>query len=115
MQGSKNFEPRLFYQISLEQFVPKDHMVRRLAGLLDFGWVRQATALYYSHTGRPSIDPLVVAKLLLLGYLYNIDSERQMPRWKKAHQNDDNNTIPHSNKLFPFHNIPFHQICHPLI
>lgn len=80
MQGSKNFEPRLFYQISLEQFVPKDHMVRRLAGLLDFGWVRQATGLYYSHTGRPSIDPLVVAKLLLLGYLYNIDSERQLMR-----------------------------------
>jgi transposase len=80
MQGCKHFEPRLFYEISLDQLVPKEHLVRRLAELLDFSWVRQATALYYSHTGRPSIDPLVVAKLLLLGYLYNIDSERQLMR-----------------------------------
>jgi transposase len=80
MQGCKHFEPRLFYQVSLEQFVPKDHLVRRLAELLDFGWVRRTTAQYYSHTGRPSIDPVVVAKLLLLGYLYNIGSERQLMR-----------------------------------
>jgi transposase len=38
------------------------------------------TESLYSHTGRPSIDPVVVAKLLLLGYLYNIDSERQLMR-----------------------------------
>jgi transposase len=80
MQGCKHFEPRLFYQVSLEQFVPKDHLVRRLDELLDFGWVRRSTAEYYSHTGRPSIDPEVVAKLLLLGYLYNIGSERQLMR-----------------------------------
>lgn len=80
MQGCKQFEPRLFYQISLDDLVPKEHLVRRLAEVLNFSWVRSATASLYSHTGRPSIDPEVVAKLLLLGYLYNIDSERQLMR-----------------------------------
>jgi len=80
MQGCKQFEPRLFYQISLEDLVPKEHLVRRLADVLDFSWVRSITASLYSHTGRPSIDPEVVAKLLLLGYLYNISSERQLMR-----------------------------------
>ncbi|MHC4478569.1 MAG: transposase [Planctomycetota bacterium] len=79
MQGCKHFEPRLFYQVSLEQFVPKDHLVRRLDELLDFAWVRRSTAEYYSHTGRPSIDP-VVAKLLLLGYLYSIGNSWK--RWR---------------------------------
>jgi transposase len=80
MQGCRQFEPRLFYQISLEELLPKQHLVRRLAEVLDFSWIRSATAPLYSHTGRPSIDPVVVAKLLLLGYLYNIDSERQLMR-----------------------------------
>jgi hypothetical protein len=40
MQGCKQFEPRLFYQISLEDLVPKEHLVRRLAEVLDFSWVR---------------------------------------------------------------------------
>jgi transposase len=80
MQGCKNLEPRLFYQISLDQLVPPEHPVRRLAAVLDFSWVRSATAKYYSHTGKPSIDPLVIAKLMLLGYLYNIASERQLIR-----------------------------------
>lgn len=80
MQGCKHFEPRLFYQVSLDQLVPSEHPVRRLAAVLDFSWVRSATAKYYSHTGKPSIDPLVIAKLLLLGYLFDIQSERQLMR-----------------------------------
>ena len=80
MQGRKDIEPRLFYQVSLEQLVPKDHLVRQLATVLDLSWVRSATARYYSHLGRPSLDPVVIAKLLLLGYLYDIPSERQLMR-----------------------------------
>jgi transposase len=80
MQGLKQFQPRLFYQVCLEDFVPQEHLVRRLAGILDFSWVRSQTETLYSHTGRPSIDPEVVAKMLLLGYLYNIGSERQLMR-----------------------------------
>ena len=80
MQGHKQFEPRLFYKISLNDLVPQNHLVRRLAEVLDFSWIRSATATLYSDTGRPSIDPEVVAKLLLLGYFYNIASERQLMR-----------------------------------
>jgi transposase len=80
MQGCKQCEPRLFYEICLEDLVPKEHLVRRLAEVLDFSWVRSVTASLYSRTGRPSIDPVVVAKLLLLGYLYSMDSERQLMR-----------------------------------
>ena len=80
MQGSKSLEGQLFYQISLEQLVPSDHLVRRLAEVLDLSWIRKATTEAYSHTGRPSIDPVVVAKMMLLGFLYNISSERQLAR-----------------------------------
>lgn len=80
MQGCKHFEPRLFYQVSLNQLVPAEHPVRRLAAVLDFSWVRSATASNYSNTGKPSIDPVVIAKLLLLGFLHNMQSERQLMR-----------------------------------
>jgi transposase len=80
MQGCKQFEPRLFYPISLNDLVPQNHLVRRLAEVLDLSWIRSARATQYSETGRPSVDPQVVVKLLLLGYLYNISSERQLMR-----------------------------------
>ena len=80
LQGSKTLEGQLFYQITLEQLVPSDHLVRYLAEVLDLSWIRKATFESYSHTGRPSIDPVVVAKMMLLGFLYNISSERQLAR-----------------------------------
>ena len=80
LQGSKSLEGQLFYQISLEELVPSDHLVRHLAEVLDLSWIRKATTEAYSHTGRPSIDPVVVAKMMLLGFLYNISSERQLAR-----------------------------------
>jgi transposase len=80
MQGSKSCQPRIFYQVSLEQLVPDDHLVRRLAKVIDLGWVRQASSGCYSYTGRPSIDPAVIAKMFVLGFLYNIGSERRLMR-----------------------------------
>lgn len=80
MQGSKSCQPRIFYQASLEQLVPDDHLVRQLAKVLDLGWVRQASSNCYSYTGRPSIDPVVIAKMFVLGFMYNIGSERQLMR-----------------------------------
>lgn len=80
MQGSKSLEGRLFYQITLESLVPADHLVRRLAKIVELGWVRAATAEYYSNTGKPSIDPVVIAKMMIIGFLYNINSERQLMR-----------------------------------
>jgi len=80
MQGSKSSEGRLFYQITLESLVPADHLVRRLAKIVELGWVRTATAEHYSNTGKPSIDPVVIAKMMIVGFLYNINSERQLMR-----------------------------------
>jgi len=80
MQGSKHCEGRLFYQVSLESLVPQDHMLRRLAKVVELGWVRTATAEHYSNTGKPSIDPVVIAKMMIVGFLYNINSERQLMR-----------------------------------
>jgi len=80
MQGSKTCEGRLFYQVTLESLVPADHLVRRLARVVELGWVRAATAQCYSTTGKPSIDPVVIAKMMIIGFLYNINSERQLMR-----------------------------------
>jgi len=80
MQGSKHCAGRLFYQVSLESLVPQDHMLRRLARVVELGWVRTATAEHYSNTGKPSIDPVVIAKMMIVGFLYNINSERQLMR-----------------------------------
>lgn len=80
MQGSKSLEGRLFYQITLESLVPADHVVRRLAKVVELGWIRSATSELYSNTGKPSIDPVVIAKMMIIGFLYNINSERQLMR-----------------------------------
>src|SRR4030042_4534343 len=80
MQGSKSYEGRLFYQVTLDSLVPEDHLVRRLVKIIDLAWTRAATAEHYSHTGRPSIDPVVIAKMMILGFLYDISSERQLMR-----------------------------------
>ena len=73
---------------------------------MDLSWVRPATAEKYSHTGKPSVDPVVVAKLLILGFLYNIDSERRLLRevqvnlayrWYLAYDLDE--AIPHHSVL----------------
>ncbi|MFC1782654.1 hypothetical protein ACFL02_03595 [Planctomycetota bacterium] len=53
MQGCKQFEQRLFYQISLDQLMPFEHLVRRLAGVLNSFWVRLAAFECNSHKGKP--------------------------------------------------------------
>ncbi len=76
--GSKAVEPKLYLSFSLEAAVPANHIVRRLAAVVDFGFVRSLTKQHYSHTGQPSVDPIVLFKLWLLGYLFNIRSERRL-------------------------------------
>lgn len=69
---------KLFYDFSLEERVPRDHLLRRLAEVVDFSFVYDMVRPYYSHTGAPSVDPVVVFKMALIGYLYNIPSERKL-------------------------------------
>ena len=67
----------LFYEFRLEGHVPADHMLRRLDKVLQtFDRVRSALADHYSPTGRPSIDPELMLRMLLIGYAYGIRSER---------------------------------------
>jgi transposase len=78
MMGSKTTEPKLFVSFDLDAQVPRHHVVRRIAEAVDFGFVRDLARPYYSHTGQPSVDPVVLFKLSLLGYLYRVVSERQL-------------------------------------
>ena len=70
----------LFYDFCLEDHVPEDHLLRRIARVLDLSDVRQQLAPYYSAMGRPSLDPELMIRMLLIGYLYGIRSERRLGR-----------------------------------
>lgn len=79
MMGS-NDKPQdeLFYSFNLDEVVPQDHLLRQIDQFLDFSELREHLALYYSHTGRPSIDPELMIRMLLIGYCLGIRSERQL-------------------------------------
>jgi transposase len=78
MQGKKKFEAKIYYGINLDEIVPSDHLLRKLDKLISFEFVRDKTKRYYSHTGKPSVDPTVLVKMLVIGYLYDIRSERRL-------------------------------------
>ena len=78
VMGERQFQSKLYYQLSLDRFVPPDHLLRRIAEGVDFSFVRPLCRPYYSHTGQPSVDPVVIFKMLLIGYLYGITSERRL-------------------------------------
>jgi transposase len=78
MMGQKIFTPKRLYAFNLEDRVPPDHLLRQVAAVVDFSFVRRLTVRFYSHTGKPSIDPVVLFKMTLIGYLYGITSERRL-------------------------------------
>ena len=69
---------QFFYSFDLNEVVPADHLVRQIDGLLVLSWVHKELATYYSHTGRPSIDPVLMMRMLLVGYVFAIRSERRI-------------------------------------
>lgn len=69
---------QFFYAFDLDKVVPPDHLVRRIDGLLDLSWVHKELAPFYSHTGRPSIDPVLMIRMLLVGYVFALRSERRL-------------------------------------
>jgi transposase len=69
---------RFFYDFSLEDHIPADHLLRRIDGVLDLIWLRTELSPFYSHTGRPSIDPALMIRMLLIGYCFGIRSERRL-------------------------------------
>jgi transposase len=62
----------------LDKVVPPDHLVRQIDGLLDLSWVHNELAPFYSHTGRPSIDPVLMIRMLIVGYVFALRSERRL-------------------------------------
>ncbi len=78
MMGRQEVQEALFYRFRIEDHVPADHLLRRIDWLLDFGTIRHELEALYSHTGRPSVDPELMIRMLLIGYLYGIRSERRL-------------------------------------
>ncbi len=81
MQGRKSFAPKMIYQVNLETLVPQDHFYRKLDAALDLHFIYKETADYYGTEGQESIDPVVFFKIILVGYLNNINSDRQLLRY----------------------------------
>ena len=68
----------LFYEFCLEKHIPDEHLLRQIDQFLDFDQTRVHLDSFYSHTGRPSIDPELMIRMLLIGYCYGIRSERRI-------------------------------------
>jgi len=73
-------QAQLFYEFCLDEAVPDDHLVRKIGAILDLSWVYAELAPYYSEIGRPSIDPVLMIRMLIVGYVFAIRSERQICR-----------------------------------
>src|SRR3974390_1085515 len=78
MGGRQRGQGQFFYSFDLDAVVPADHLGRQIDGVLDLGWVHKELAPYYSHTGRPSIDPVLMIRMLIVGYMFAIRSERRL-------------------------------------
>src|SRR5271170_7066795 len=76
----KSEQGQLFYQFNLDDAVPYDHLVRRIDAALDLTWLRSELASHYSLMGRPSIDPELMIRMLVVGYVFAIRSERLLCR-----------------------------------
>jgi len=76
----KSDQGQLFYEFRLGDAVPEDHMVRKIDTALDLSWLRSELAPHYSSMGRPSIDPELMIRMLVVGYVFAIRSERLICR-----------------------------------
>jgi len=73
-------QAQLFYSFRLDEAVPDDHAVRGIASVLNLSWVHGELAPYYPKIGRPSIDPVLMLRMLVVGYAFAIRSERMLCR-----------------------------------
>ena len=77
MDRSRGMQQRMLC-VTMENLMPEKHFLRDLDRLIDFDFIYDKVEGMYSHTGRRSVDPVVIIKMMLLGYLYGIDSERRL-------------------------------------
>jgi transposase len=85
MMGQHDRSEALFYYFRLEDQVPENHLLRLINKYISFEFVRQQLKESYSETGRPSIDPELLLRILLIGYLYGITSERKLVEELRMH------------------------------
>lgn len=85
MMGHHARSEALFYYFRLEDQVPERHLLRLIEKHINFGFVRERLKDSYSETGRPSIDPELLLRILLIGYLYGITSERKLVEELRMH------------------------------
>ncbi|MDP2732543.1 MAG: IS1182 family transposase [Hoeflea sp.] len=78
MMGTQSAPAQLFYDFDLERHVPDNHMLREIDRFLDVDGMRQKLRPFYSHMGRPSIDPELIVRMLVIGYVMGIRSERRL-------------------------------------
>ena len=80
MGRQDNDQGHLFYEFCLDEAVPKDHLVRKIEAVLDLSWVYAELAPHYPTLGRPSIDPVLMIRMLIVGYVFGLRSERLLCR-----------------------------------
>jgi transposase len=78
MMGQHVRSEALFYYFTLDEYIPQNHLLRLIDKHIDFSFVREQLRDSYSDTGRPSVDPELLLRILLIGYLYGITSERKL-------------------------------------
>lgn len=78
MQGRKEIQPKMLYQVYLNDLVSPDNFYRKINATIDFNFLYAATSKYYGQEGQESIDPVVFFKICLVGYLNNINSDRRL-------------------------------------
>src|ERR1035441_9244278 len=85
MMGQHTRSESLFYYFRLEDHVPENHLLRLIDRHISFAFVREKLKDFYSENGAPSIDPELLLRILLIGYLYGITSERKLVEELKMH------------------------------
>jgi len=78
MQCKKDYQEKLFIRFQLSNYVPQENFYRQLKSILDFSFLYQSTSKYYGKEGQKSVDPVVFMKLMLVGYLENLNSDRRI-------------------------------------
>src|SRR6201998_3253850 len=85
MMGHQSRAESLFYYFRLEDQVPENHLLRLIDRHVNFDFIRAKLKDSYSDTGRPSIDPELLLRMLLIGYLYGVTSERKLVEELRMH------------------------------
>ena len=85
MMGQHDRSEALFYYFRLEDQVPENHLLRLIEKHISFAFVRERLKQSYSEMGRPSIDPELLLRILLIGYLYGVSSERKLVEELRMH------------------------------